>query len=63
MALERTGMQTMFPVYLARQIGSGESREEYNIGVAQNENNLNQNFAILYQKVAELEEIFAVLSG
>ena len=63
MAYERTGIQTMFPVYLARQIMSGQSREEYDIAVAQNENNLNQNFAILYAKVAELEAILASVSS
>jgi len=63
MAVKVTGTQTMFPVYLSRQIASGQSREDYDIAVAQNENNLNQNFAILYAKVAELEAILAAVLG
>ena len=31
--------------------------------LAQNENNLNQNLAILYQKITELEEALAAVGG
>ena len=63
MSYQQTGTQAMFPVYLPRQIVKGQSREDYDTSVAQNENNLNQNFSILYGKVAELEEYLAALGG
>lgn len=50
-----TGLQAMFPVYLARVRADGESTEEYNSMIAQNENNLNQNLESLYNKLLELE--------
>lgn len=59
MAYKPTGTQAMFPVYLPRQRQKGQDRESYETGIAQNENNLNQNLAILYQKVTELEEALA----
>jgi len=49
------GTQAMFPVYLPRSMKSGIKKEEYDASVAVNENNLNQNFSILYQKILELE--------
>lgn len=61
MAYEPTGVMAMYPVYLARLQGRAESREDYDIGVAQNETNLNQNFEALYQKLCELEEVLAGL--
>lgn len=60
MAYEPTGVMTMFPVYLARQKTEGETREAYDIGVAQNETNLNQNFETIFQKLIEIE---ACLTG
>lgn len=56
MAYTPTGVQALFPVYLPRQMQKGERREEHDDAVAQNENNLNQNFSILYQKLVEMEE-------
>lgn len=50
------GMQSMFPVYLPR-IGSSEDKETQARQIAQNENNINQNFATLYNKLAEIESI------
>ncbi len=61
MAYEATGVMTMFPVYLARLRADGETRENFDIGVAQNESNLNQNFEALYQKLTELESYLAGL--
>ncbi len=58
-----TGVQALFPVALPRQINRDIRREDYETQVAQNENNLNQNFSILYQKLLELEEILALISG
>lgn len=55
-----TGLQAMFPVYLPRSMPSGMRREEYDMNVAQNENNLNQNFSILYQKLFEIEQLLAM---
>ncbi len=50
------GIQALFPVFLPRRTDSGTNVEEYDMSISQNENNLNQNFSILYQKLVELEE-------
>lgn len=55
MAYEATGMQALFPVYLARMAREGVTREEYDASIALNESNLNQNLEALYQKLSELE--------
>lgn len=60
MAYEPTGVMTMYPVYLSRLMAEGETREAYDIGVAQNETNLNQNFETIFQKLIEIE---ACLTG
>ncbi len=59
MAYEPTGMQALFPVYLGRMPDAGEDRDAYDSSVAQNENNLNQNLDILYNKILELESAIA----
>ena len=59
MAYKATGMQALFPVYLSRMAGSAEQRDSYDSAVAQNENNLNQNFELLFQKLLDLETAFA----
>lgn len=59
MAYEPTGVQTMFPVYLQRMAEPGQSREAYDIAVAQNEANLSQNLETLYRKLLEIEEFLA----
>ncbi len=56
MAFEKTGMQALFPVYFSRKAGEGTSKEAFDIAVAQNESNLNQNLETLYRKLAELED-------
>ena len=48
------GMQALFPIYLSRLRGT-ETEDAYNSMVAQNENNLNQNFYLISQKLMELE--------
>ena len=50
-----SGLQAMFPVYLARVPGSDGQAEEKNSLIAQNENNLNQNLATLFYKIVDLE--------
>ena len=59
MAYEKTGIQALFPAYFARKAGEGVSKEDFDIAVAQNESNLNQNFETLYQKLQELENYLA----
>ncbi len=59
MAYVPTGVQALFPVYLPRQMQKGEDRERHDDAVAQNENNLNQNFSILYQKLIEMEAMLS----
>lgn len=54
-----TGMQALFPVYLSRMPSASENRDAYDSSVAQNENNLNQNLSLLYEKILELESALA----
>ena len=56
MAYETTGIQALFPVYFSRKANQSASQEDYDIAVAQNESNLNQNLETLYQKLLELED-------
>ena len=56
MAFEKTGMQALFPVYFSRKASEQASKEDFDIAVAQNESNLNQNLETLYQKLLELED-------
>ena len=54
-----TGMQALFPIYPGRMPSGEPDREAYDSSVAQNENNLNQNLELLYNKLLELESAFA----
>jgi len=56
MAYEKTGLQALFPVYFSRKSGESTSKEDFDISVAQNEGNLNQNLETLYEKLLELED-------
>ena len=56
MAYEKTGMQALFPVYFSRKASEAASKEDFDIAVAQNESNLNQNLETLYQKLLDLED-------
>ena len=58
MQYEATGLMALFPVYLERA-GQQEDVEAVNSRIAQNENNLNQNLSILYDKLLELEAALA----
>ena len=62
MAYTPTGMQALFPVYLGRMPTASIDRDAYDSGVAQNENNLNQNLELLYNKLLELESALAELT-
>ena len=55
---EATGLMALFPVYLERA-GHETDLEAVNSRIAQNENNLNQNLTILYDKLLELEAALA----
>ena len=59
MAYTPTGMQALFPVYLGRMPSSAVDRDAYDSSVAQNENNLNQNLELLYNKLIEIESALA----
>ena len=59
MAYEKTGMQALFPVYFSRKVSEQASKEDFDIAVAQNEGNLNQNLETLYQKLLDLEDYLA----
>lgn len=57
MAYTPTGVQSLFPVLLPRQSERREaSAQDYETQIAQNENNLNQNFSILFDKLLEMED-------
>ena len=58
MQYEATGLMALFPVYLERA-SHEEDTEAVNSRIAQNENNLNQDLAILYDKLLELETALA----
>ena len=62
MAYTPTGMQALFPVYLGRMPSQDLDREAYDSAVAQNENNLNQNLELLYNKLMEIETALAELT-
>ncbi len=57
------GMQALFPVYLARMATDADARDEYDSAIAQNENNLNQNFELLYRRLLELEAVIKEGTG
>lgn len=56
-------MQAMFPLYLSRRPRAEEDALAADSAIAQNENNLNQNFATLYNKIMELENALYALSA
>ena len=56
-----TGMQAPFPVYLERDKGADTQSDSANGRIAQNENNINQNFETLFYKILELESALAEL--
>ena len=58
MSYEATGLMALFPVYLER-MGREVALEAVNSRIAQNENNLNQDLSILYNKLLELEAALA----
>ena len=59
MAYTPTGMQALFPISLGRMPSASVDRDTYDSSVAQNENNLNQNLELLYNKLLELESALA----
>jgi hypothetical protein len=46
-------------VYFSRKTGESVSKEDFDIAVAQNESNLNQNLETLYHKLLELEDFLS----
>lgn len=48
--------KSLTPVYLPKPLREGEDLDTYEIGVTQNEENLNQNMNYLYNKLLSLEE-------
>ena len=62
MAYTPTGMQALFPIYFSRMPSGEHDRDAYDSSVAQNENNLNQNLGILFDKILELEAALAAVT-
>ena len=60
MSYEATGLMALFPVYL-EWAGQDADPETANSRIAQNENNLNQDLSILYNKLLELEAALAAM--
>lgn len=54
------GLQSMQPVFFSR-FGSEATEEEKNKAVAQNENNMNQNFQTLFQELEAMKEFLSSL--
>lgn len=55
-------LQALFPVYLPKTRTDDQTKEDYETAIAQNENNVNQNFAILFNAVRDLADDAAVQS-
>lgn len=49
-------LQSLFPVYLPKSRTEDQSKEDYETQITQNENNINQNFTILFNAIRELSE-------
>lgn len=49
-------LQSLFPIYLPKSKTDDQSKEDYETQIAQNENNLNQNFTILFNALRELAD-------
>lgn len=47
--------KSLTPIYLPKPMREGEDIETYEIGVTQNEENLNQNINYLYNRLLNLE--------
>jgi len=47
-------LQSLFPVYLPKTREDGQSQEDYETAITQNENNINQNFSILFNALEAL---------
>ena len=47
-------LQSLFPVYLPKTRNDDQSKEDYETQITQNENNINQNFTILFNAISEL---------
>lgn len=50
-------LQSLFPIYLPKGRTEDQTKEAYETQVAQNENNTNQNFTILFNAIRELADI------
>ena len=46
-------LQSLFPVYLPKSRTEDQSKEDYETQITQNENNINQNFTILFNAIRE----------
>ena len=54
-------IQAMTPVYFSRVQQEGETEEDYNTSVSQNEMYLNENLKILYEAITEVRSGLASL--
>lgn len=55
-------LQALFPVQLPQR-AEDVTKEDFEISVAQNENNINQNFDILFRAIRELSETSETKEG
>ena len=55
-------IEAMFPIYFPKAKEFGETDEDYNAAVSQNENLCNQNFKILYDELCSLRNAVSSLT-
>ena len=54
-------IEAMAPVYFPRKQGEGETDEDYNTFITQNESYTNNNFKVLYDALSEAQAEIAAL--
>ena len=55
-------IEAMAPIYFPRKQGEGETDEDYNTSITQNEAYANNNFKVLYDALSEAQAQIAALS-
>lgn len=58
-----TEIEAMAPIYFPRKQGEGETDEDYNTSITQNEAYANNNFKVLYDALNEAQAQIALLQS
>ena len=56
-------IEAMAPIYFPRKQGEGETDEDYNTSITQNEAYTNNNFKVLYDALTETQAQLALLQS